>query len=275
MKFYVYIDDAKLDRLLAELSAEDRERLARELDVEPRLLDLPDVRRADADEPRFARAAAVGQHLEQSGAAATLEMDSAYIADRGHVRWGRVRLVRGGELVRHETESPVSFGFASATAELFMAGSAKKLLAQPPAATVERAAPGGASAFPWFALAGRASDYDDVDQRCLERAFERALPPLAASEVREWPSELRPLRSKPRSAVRLSADTLATLETLPWMTQLASLRRDSSTLPQGRLEFVAKRLATFVGGTVDPEAGLFQSAPTVVIASPLYVAMTL
>jgi hypothetical protein len=275
VKFYVYIADAKLDRLLAALSSEDRQRLACEIDVEPRLLDLPEVRHGDPDECRFARATAVARHLEQTGAAATLDVDSAYIADQGDVRWGRIRLVRGSELVRHETESPVSFGFANPSRELLMAGSASMLLAQPPAAKVETAAPGAGTAFPWFALAARASDFDDVDQRCLEQAFEGALPPLAASDAREWPAELRALASKPLSARRLSSTTLATLETLPWMNELASLRRDFSSLPQGRLEFLAKRLATFVGGTVDPETARFQSAPTVIIASPLYVAMTL
>jgi hypothetical protein len=275
VKFYVYIADAKLDRFLAELSTEDRQRLARELDLEPRLLDLPEVPRGEPDEVRFARAAAVAQYLEQSGAVAGLDADSAYIAGRGDVGWGRIRLVRGGELVRHETESPVSFGFATATRELFMAGSASNLLAQPPAAKVDAAAPDRGSAFPWFALAERASDYDDVDQRCLEQAFEEALPPLAASDTRQWPPELRALGSRPLAACQLSAGTLATLEALPWMNRLASMRREFPTLPPGRLEFLAKRLATFVGGTVDPETARFESAPTLIVASPLYVAMTL
>jgi hypothetical protein len=275
VRFYVYIADAKLDRLLAALSPGDRQRLAGELDLEPRLLDLPEVSRGEPDEARFARADAGARYIEQSGAAAVLDADSAYIAGRGDVGWGRIRLMRGSELVRHETESPVSFGFATGTRELFMVGSPSKLLAQPPAAKVDLAVSGGGSAYPWFALARRASDYDEVDQRCLEQAFEDALPPSAASAAREWPPELRTLGSDALCAQPLSAGTLAGLESLPWMNQLAAMRRDFSRLPQGRLEFLAKRLATFVGGTVDPEAARFDSAPTVIIASPLYVAMAM
>ena len=156
-----------------------------------------------------------------------------------------------------------------------MAGSASNLLAQPPAAKVDLAAPDTGSAFPWFAFANRASDYDDVDQRCLELAFEEASRPLAASDSRQWPPELRALASQPLSACQLSAGTLATLEVRPWMNRLAAIRLEFQALRPGRLEFLAKRLATFVGGTVDPETARFESAPTVVIASPLYVAMTL
>jgi hypothetical protein len=275
VKFYVYIADAKLDRLLAELGADERQRLARELDLEPELLDLPEVRLGEPDETRFVRAAAVARHLEQTGVTGALDAETPYIAGQGDVRWGRVRIVRGGELVRHETESPISFGFASAARELIMTGSSSKLLAQPPAAKIEAAARGTGAAFPWFALLARASDFDDVDQRCLEQSFEDALLPTAAGDARHWPPELAALAANTLSVCALSVEALAKLEALPWMNQLASLRHDFQSLPQGRLEFLAKRLATCAGGTVDPEAARFEPVPTVIIASPLYVAMTM
>lgn len=274
MKFYTYIADAKLDRLLAELSAADRERLATEFGLEQRLLDQPEVQRSDPDETRFARAAAVAHHLEQRGATGGLESESAYVAGQGAVSWGRFRRVRGGELLVHESESPVCFGFATGARELVMTGSASRLLAQPPAAKIDEALRVATAAHSWFALTARAADFDEVDQRCLEQTFGEALPPLAASEPRDWPSEFRTLASETISCA-LPAAALAKLASRSWMDPLAWLQRDVRALPQGRLEFLAKRLCTFAGGIVDPAASRFESVPSVVVASPLYVAMTL
>jgi hypothetical protein len=273
VKFYAYIADSKLDRLLAELSAEDRQRLASELDLEAALLHLPQVQRGESDETRFARVAAVAHHLEQSGATGVLESDHPYLAGAGDVRWGRFRRIRGAELLVHESESPVSFGFAMDSRELLMAGSASKLLAQPPTAKIDEAARSAADQ-PWFSLVRCETDLDDVDERCLAQVFGESLPPSAASDPRSLPRELRRLGSEPISCA-VSAETLAKLAPLPWMEQLARLQHDLRALPNGRLEFLAKRVATFVGGRIDPTQRKFESTPTTIVAAPLYVAMTL
>lgn len=266
MKFYAYIADAKLDRLLAELSAEDRARLASELGVEPRVLDLPEVRRAEPDETRFARAAAIALHLEQSGRVSALDAEGEYVGAIGDVHWGRFRRVRGAELLVHETESPVAFGIAQNDRELIVIGSASKLLVQPPAAKIDEATRAPAS--PWYALVARAdeADLDVVDRRCLEHAFAEVPPPSAANA----PSE--PKAFPPGS---IPPETLARLVSEPWMEQLAHLCRDVRALPQGRLELLAKRVATFSGGNVDRAGARFEPAPPLVLASPLFVAMTL
>jgi len=274
VKFYAYIADAKFDRLLAELSAEDRQRLASELDLEPRVLDLPEVGKGESDETRFARVAAVAHHLEQTGGTGEVDSDCAYLAGSGDVNWGRFRRVRGGELIVHESESPVSFGFATERRELIMMGSASRLLAQPPAAKIDEAARAATAGQPWFALAQRTGDLDEVDERCLEHAFGESLPPSAASVPRSFPRELRSLGTE-SLACTLSPESLAKLGPLPWMVQLAALQGDVRALPHGRLEFLAKRLATFVGGTVEPAKARFESGPSLIVAVPLYVAMTL
>lgn len=259
MKFYVYIADAKLDRLLASLAPEDKEQLADALDLELRLLELPEVRRTESDETRFARAEAVERYLEQTGALGPLDSDRPFIADHGVLHWGRLRRARGAELIRHETESPASFALLGDARDLIMTGSASRLLAQAPAGKVDEAVRGGEGLRPWFALESRAVELDAVDQRCLDQTFEEAPPPTAAA---------------PRVASELATAALAETEIAPWMQQLAWLRSDVRSLPQGRLQFVAKRLATFAGGQVDRGRGHFEAAPAVIVASPLYVAMT-
>lgn len=259
MKFYVYIADAKLDRLLASLAPEDKEQLANALGLPLRLLELPEVRRTESDETRFARADAVALHLEQTGAVGSPDSDRPYIADRGAVHWGRLRYMRGSELVRHETESPASFAFLTEARDVLMTGSASRLLAQPPSGRVDEATRAAADSRPWFALAARAAELDDVDERCFAQTFEEALPPTAAD---------------PADPSALAERALAETEAEAWMLQLARLRRDVRALPEGRLEFVAKRLATFAGGAVERTGSHFEPKPPVIVASPLFVAMT-
>jgi hypothetical protein len=262
VKFYVYIADAKLDRVLAELLPADRERLAHELDLDVRLLEQAKTARGEPDATRFARAAAVGRHFELAGHASSLEGDGEYVVGQGPLQWGRVRLVRGSELVRHESESPVSFGCFTPGCELILTGSPSKLLAQPPAAKFDDAN-ATLRGFPWFAQVRRLADFDDTDQHCVDRTFDGA--PLPALENVAAPAELQ----------TRSAESLAALRPSPWMQRLAELRREVRALPEGRLEFLARRLLTFSGGQVDPDAARFDPTPTVIIASPLYVAMTL
>jgi hypothetical protein len=170
--------------------------------------------------------------------------------------------VRGSELVRHESESPVSFGCFTPGCELILTGSASKLLAQPPAAKFDDAS-AALRGFPWFAQVRRLADFDDADQHCVDRTFDGAPLPVLES--------VGPRRELPAH----SSESLSALRPSPWMQRLAELRREVRALPEGRLEFLGRRLLTFTGGQVDPEAARFEPAPTVIIASPLYVAMTL
>jgi hypothetical protein len=260
VKFFVYIADSKLDLLLASLAAEERQRLAEELDVDIRQLELPEVPRGASEEIRFARASAVALHLEQSGQCGGLASDRPFIAERGPVHWGRLRVVRGAELIRHETESPASFAFGCDGHELIMTGSATRFLAQPPSAKIDEAGRDGSTSHAWFSVASLAGEFDDGDRRCLEQTFDSALPPSAADG---------------HDAQRLASVALSSADGAAWMQTLGWLRSDVRSLPTGRLEFLSKRLATFVGGQVDPTRTQFDPWPPLVLASPLYVAMTL
>jgi hypothetical protein len=260
VKFFVYIADPKVDLLLAGLASDQRTQLASELDVDASVLELPEVQRGASDEVRFARASAVALHLEQLGQCGGLESDLPFIAARGDVHWGRLRVVRGDELIRHETESPASFAFASDGRDLIMTGSASRFLAQPPSAKVDEAGRGDSASRAWFSLASLADDLDEVDRRCFEQTFDSSPPPSAAETL---------------EAGRLASLALASSDSAAWMQTLAWLRTDARSLPTGRLEFVAKRLATFVGGQLDSHRTQFSAWPPVVLASPLYVAMTL
>jgi hypothetical protein len=260
VKFFVYIADAKVDLVLAGLVPEERMRLADELGLEVRQLELAEVPRGASDEIRFARASAVALHLEQSGLCGGLESGRAFIAERGAVHWGRLRVVRGSELIRHETESPASFAFVGGGRELIMAGSASRLLAQAPSARIDEAVRGESASRAWFSVGSLADELDDVDRRCFEQTFDSALPPLAAEPIDDR---------------RLASLALASSDSAAWMQTLGWLRSDLRALPTGRLELLAKRLATFVGGQVDSEGTRFEAWPPLVLASPLYVAMTL
>lgn len=267
VKFYVYIADGELDSILAALTPQERSSLARDLSVDPELLELATTRRSDPDETRFARATAVAAHLKASGAAAGLDGDARFIADQGAVRWGRLRCVRGRELIRHESESPVSFGFTRPTRELIMSGSPSKLLAQPSAATIDLAAQAQPAGFPWFVLSQRAEPWGETEQRSLDQVFEATPPPDRASDAPSW------AKGTPKAPRALSAHTLGTLRTEPWMERLAVARAEANALPEGRLEFLARRVATFYGGQVDPATSRFEPAPAVVIGVPLCIAM--
>jgi hypothetical protein len=259
VKFFVYIADAKVDLVLGGLAPDERTRLAGELGLEVRQLELAEVPRGASDEIRFARASAVALHLERSGQCGGLDSGLPFIVERGAVHWGRLRVVRGSELIRHETESPASFAFGGDGHDLIMTGSARQLLAQAPSAKIDEAGRGESASRAWFSVGSLADELDDVDRRCFEQTFDSALPPSAAEVV---------------DAQRLASIALASSDRAAWMQTLGWLRSDVRALPTGRLEFLAKRLATFVGGQVDSERTRFEAWPPLVLASPLYVAMT-
>lgn len=215
MKFFVYIADAIVDRALAAMPSGEREGLGRELGVDAAVLHRLEVGRSEADEVRFARAEAVGFQLARTGASAPLDARAPFIADRLALHWGRLRVMHGAQLVRHETESPVAFAFSSGPLELMMMGSAKQLLAQPPNATVAAVddAPDGAA----MQLVEVGADVDSLDQRGLAYLLQGAS-----------------LRAAPAM----------------WGARLSRARADLRALPSQRLEFLAKPVAAVDAGSV-------------------------
>ncbi|HKU40648.1 MAG TPA: hypothetical protein VJR89_20950, partial [Polyangiales bacterium] len=175
--------------------------------------------------------------LERGGQCAGLRGASPYVVDTLGLHWGRLRHTCDGELLRHETESPV--WFADERAGLIMVGSASRLVAQPPAAVVNHLRE-PAVATPYAALTA-AHSFDAVDRRCLEQAFEPALPPEPGAAL-----ELPPL----------SGEGVST-RPVAWASELAAL-------PVQRLSFVAKRLVYF-------EA----DASRRLLAAPVFVAMAM
>ncbi|HKU41252.1 MAG TPA: hypothetical protein VJR89_23980, partial [Polyangiales bacterium] len=63
MRFFVYISDAKVDGLLAEMPALDRAQVASELAVDPAWLDIEQLPSGAPDDLRFARAEAAARAL--------------------------------------------------------------------------------------------------------------------------------------------------------------------------------------------------------------------
>ncbi len=252
MKFYVYIADAKVDAALAELAAEDREALARALEIDVRWLELAEAPRGAADEVRFGRVSAVARALEEAGQCGPLSAGAPYIVEPLPLHWGRLRHVRGAELLVHETESPLSFLYTDEERTLIMTGSASQLLAQAPRGTVDHANDGDDPSRSWFAIAHATSDYDALDRRSFEHIFGDAPPPGEDTAVRSW-----------------SAATSSE----PWMQQLARARSDLSALPVQRLEIFAKRLATCSSGRAVAEDARVVPDRPVVLATPLFAAM--
>jgi hypothetical protein len=245
VKFFVYISDAKVDALLAELSAAERGQLAGELMLDAEWLELAETPRDAPDELRFARAESVARWLELRGETASLGQGGPYVGDTRPLHWGRLRHVNGADLLRHESESPVLF--ADLAAGLIMVGSASRMLAQPPAARTDHARSALEQASAWYAPARAAAMFDPLDRRCLEQAFEPA----------SIPEEGAPLELP--DFARESAASEA------WMRRLAALPGELGVLPLQRLEFGAKRLASFTG----------RQGEVLVLAAPVFVAMAL
>lgn len=245
MRFFIYISDAKVDVLLAALSAAERDRLTAELELDAAWLELAQAPRDAPDALRFARAEAAARGLERHGQAASVAQGRPYIGDTRPLHWGRLRHMRGGELLRHESESPV--WFADLAAGLIMVGSASRLLAQAPAARTDHARSVAGAESIWYSAAPAAADFDATDRRCLEHTFQ----PIAVSEAGAA-LELPDFTREPRVAE-------------PWMQRLSALPAELGALPVQRLEFSAKRLASFAG----------QKGEALVLAAPVFVAMAL
>jgi len=253
VKFYVYIADAKVDGLIAALAPEDRERLAHQLDLDPASLRADETPRGAPDELRFARATAVARQLEAEGRSGPLQSGTPYVAEQLTLHWGRLRHVRGPELLLHETETPVAFAHPGEDSELIMVGSASHLLAQPPKATVDHASAPPAVGRDWFVPASTLPDPDPIDRRCLEYVFDETLPPAPTDGPAGWPNEVR--------------------ECEPWMDRLARVRRELRALPAQRLEIIAKRVSIYERGVWRPDAQTIERVAPIVLATPVLVAM--
>ncbi|HKP60607.1 MAG TPA: hypothetical protein VJV78_27960 [Polyangiales bacterium] len=245
MKFFIYISDARVDALLAELSAAQRAQLSDQLRLDASWLELAETPRDAPDELRFARAEAIAHTLEQGGESASLGQGKAYVGATRPLHWGRLRHVRGAELLRHESESPV--WFADLAAGLIMVGSASRMVAQPPAARTDHARCAVEPEAAWYTPVRDATAFDALDLRCLSQAFEPA-PVLAEGAEVELPDFTR-------EPVAPEA----------WMQRLAALPQELAVLPLQRLEFSAKRLASFTG----------RHGEALVLAAPVFVAMSL
>jgi hypothetical protein len=245
VRFFVYISDVKVDALLADLSAAERGELASPLTIDSAWLDLAHAPPDAPDELRFARAEVAARRLEQRGEVASLGHARPYVGDTRSLHWGRLRHMRGAELLRHETESPV--WFADLAAGLVMVGSASRLLAQPPAARTDHARSTPAPESAWFTPALIATELDAIDRRCLEQAFEPT----------PMPDEGAPFELPDFSGAPAAPEA--------WMRRLAALPGELDALPLARLEFAAKRLAVFTAG----------HGPVLELAAPVFVALAL
>lgn len=88
MKYYVYISDAKVDMLLAQIPHEAKQRLATEFKFDLKLLSASRKSETESEDNRFSRLEAVVTFIREYGNLGTVDEPDDYVEDSLEMRWG-------------------------------------------------------------------------------------------------------------------------------------------------------------------------------------------
>jgi hypothetical protein len=88
MKYYIYISDAKVDMLLAQIPHDIKKKVATEFKVDLKLLTASRKSEIEVENNRYTRLAAVSSFITEYGNVGTVDKPSDYIADTIDMRWG-------------------------------------------------------------------------------------------------------------------------------------------------------------------------------------------
>lgn len=114
-RFYIYISDAKVDMLFAQIPESLIKRFAAELTLDVRLLSIK-VATREAPETRFSRVMAVTRYLRENDAIGPVAGGKTFVeAERAPMRWGLVGI--------DESRSIVFFGGQLGKFRVFLTGS--------------------------------------------------------------------------------------------------------------------------------------------------------
>jgi hypothetical protein len=128
IRFYIYVSDAKVDMLLAQIPKGRLAGVAAELTIDLKLLRLT-VASREAPETRFSRVAIVSRYLREADVVGTVGSGAMYLADEAiPMRWGLVG--------RDKEQSIVFFAGESGESRLFLTGSPHHVIGVKPTAPV-------------------------------------------------------------------------------------------------------------------------------------------
>jgi hypothetical protein len=128
LRFYVYVSDAKVDMLIAQMPQRLIKRIAAELTIDLKLLRLT-LKTVEAPETRFNRVAIVSAYLARRGHVGPVESRKRYLeAEAVPMRWGLVG--------RNEEESIAFFAGEQADSRIFLTGSPHHVVGAKPMAPV-------------------------------------------------------------------------------------------------------------------------------------------
>jgi hypothetical protein len=133
-RFYIYVSDAKVDMLLAQIPKGRLAGVAAELTIDLKLLRLT-VSSREAPETRFSRVAVVSRYLDDAGVVGPTDGGRMYLAEEAvPMRWGLVG--------RDKVQSIAFFAGESGDTRVFLTGSPHHVVGVGPLAPVGRGQPG-------------------------------------------------------------------------------------------------------------------------------------
>jgi len=88
MKYYVYISDAKVDMLLAQIPHDTKQRLATEFRFDLKLLSASRKTETEPEDNRFTRLEAVVTFIREYGNLGTVDEPDDFVEDTLEMRWG-------------------------------------------------------------------------------------------------------------------------------------------------------------------------------------------
>src|SRR5687768_4399156 len=88
MKYYVYISDAKVDMLLAQIPHDAKQRLATEFRFDLKLLSAARKTETESEDNRFTRLDAVVTFIREFGNLGTVDAPDEYFEGSLEMRWG-------------------------------------------------------------------------------------------------------------------------------------------------------------------------------------------
>jgi hypothetical protein len=103
LKYYVYISDAKVDMLFAQIPVKLRNRIAADLTIDLKILSAS-ISSKTSEETRYSRTALVEEFLRKHNELGTVDDPKAYFAGTMFMRWGPLyegRIVYFGGMTDH------------------------------------------------------------------------------------------------------------------------------------------------------------------------------
>jgi hypothetical protein len=119
-RFYVYVSDAKLEMLHAQIPGKRRDRIATELKLDLKLISLS-LSELPSEENRYSKLAVVTNYLESEGQVGTIDVPNAYLRAKVVMTWGQPQSAT-------ETDDTVYFAADTGPLLVLLAGSPKHLV---------------------------------------------------------------------------------------------------------------------------------------------------